>query len=75
MVDGNWRCWFEFGCGAMGDWGAHVLDAIHHYYLNRAQPYEITTKLIGPSSLYYPQGSVITMKFSAEGDRPPVELN
>jgi len=74
MVGGNWRCWYEFGCGAMGDWGAHVLDA-YHRYLKLGQPYEVTTKIIGPSDLYYPQGSVITFKFKARGDMPPLKLN
>jgi hypothetical protein len=74
MTGGNWRCWYEFGCGCMGDWGAHVLDA-YHRYLKLGQPYEITTKVEGPSDLYYPQGSVITFKFKARGDMPPLELN
>ncbi len=74
MVGGNWRCWYEFGCGCMGDWGAHILDA-YHRYLKLGQPYEITTKVMGPSEHYYPQGSVITFKFKARGDMPPLELN
>ncbi len=73
LIDGNWRCWFDFGCGAMGDWGAHVLDAFHRY-LKLGQPYEISTRLIDPNNLYYPQGSVITFKFRARGEMPPVEL-
>jgi hypothetical protein len=74
MTDGNWRCWYEFGCGCMGDWGAHILDAFHRY-LDLGQPYEITTKVMGPSDIYYPQGSVITFKFKARGDKPPLEMN
>lgn len=74
MTGGNWRCWYEFGCGCMGDWGAHILDA-YHRYLKLDQPYEITTKVMGPSDLYYPQASVITFKFKARGDMPPLELN
>lgn len=73
LIGGNWRCWYDFGCGAMGDWGAHILDAIHRY-LELGQPYEISTKLIGPSDLYYPQGSVITFKFKARGTQPALEL-
>jgi hypothetical protein len=73
LIDGNWRCWYDFGCGAMGDWGAHVLDAIHRY-LKLGQPYEIDTTLIGPNDLYYPQGSVITFKFAARGNMPALEL-
>ena len=26
---GNWRCWYDFGMGALGDWGAHLLDTAH----------------------------------------------
>lgn len=74
LTGGNWRCWYEFGCGCMGDWGAHILDA-YHRYLKLGQPYEISTKLIGPSDLYYPQGSVITFRFNARGDMPALELN
>lgn len=74
MINGNWRCWYEFGCGCMGDWGAHILDA-YHRYLKLGQPYEISTKVTGPSDLYYPQASVITFKFAARGDMPPLELN
>ncbi|MCE5185547.1 MAG: DUF1080 domain-containing protein [Planctomycetaceae bacterium] len=74
LTGGNWRCWYEFGCGAMGDWGAHILDAVHRY-LKLGQPYEITTTLKGPSELLYPQGSVITFKFKQRDGMPPVELN
>lgn len=73
LVNGNWRCWFEFGCGAMGDWGAHILDAAHHY-LKLGQPYEITTELKGPSDLIFPQGSVITFRFKAREGMPAVEV-
>lgn len=68
LVGGNWRCWYNFGCGCMGDWGAHVLDAAHRY-LKLGQPYEISTTLIGPSDLYFPQGSVITFKFKRPGGK------
>lgn len=74
LTGGNWRCWYDFGCGAMGDWGAHILDAVHRY-LKLGQPYEISTKLIGPSDLFFPQGSVITFRFKAREGMPAVELN
>ncbi len=73
LIDGNWRCWYDFGCGALGDWGAHVLDAMYRY-LKLGQPYEIQTELIGPSDLYYPQGSVITFRFKEREGMPPLEL-
>ena len=24
----TWRCWWDFGCGMMGDRGAHTLDPV-----------------------------------------------
>ena len=28
---GQWRCWYDFGMGALGDWGAHILDTAHEF--------------------------------------------
>ena len=70
---GNWRSWFDFGNGALGDWGAHILDGVM-VGLKLGMPYEISTKLIGPNKFIFPQGSVITFKFKARDGMPPVEL-
>ena len=61
LIDGNWRCWYEFGCGAMGDWGAHILDAVHRYLKLGAR---MKSPLIDrPQRPDLPAGSVITFKF------------
>ena len=26
LAYGEWRCWYDYGNGCMGDWGAHILD-------------------------------------------------
>ena len=31
LIDGQWRCWYEYGNGALGDWGAHVMDGFHQF--------------------------------------------
>ena len=38
---GQWRCWYDFGMGALGDWGAHILDTVHEF-LELGLPYEVT---------------------------------
>lgn len=38
---GEWRCWYDFGMGALGDWGAHILDTVHEF-LELGLPYEVT---------------------------------
>jgi hypothetical protein len=30
-INGDWRSWFEFGNGALGDWGAHIFDTAHQF--------------------------------------------
>ena len=42
---GNWRSWYDFGMGALGDWGAHLIDTIHEF-LNLGLP----TRLLPLSS-------------------------
>jgi len=31
FVNGQWRCWYDFGLGALGDWGAHIIDTAHEF--------------------------------------------
>ena len=40
FVNGQWRCWYDFGMGALGDWGAHILDTAHEF-LDLGLPTEI----------------------------------
>lgn len=69
---GQWRCWYDFGMGALGDWGAHILDTAHEF-LNLGLPEEITPlKLSGHNDYFFPMSSTIEFKFPARGKMPPV---
>ena len=35
-TQGEWRCWYDFGNGALGDWGAHTMDCVHEFQIGRA---------------------------------------
>ncbi|MHC4505619.1 MAG: Gfo/Idh/MocA family protein, partial [Planctomycetota bacterium] len=71
---GNWRCWFDYGDGAFGDWGPHILDTIHEF-LELGMPYEITAlKRDGPNKFVFPQASTILFRFPERGDMPPVDI-
>lgn len=68
---GNWRSWFEYGNGAFGDWGPHILDTAHRF-LELGLPERIeTVHRDGPSPYIFPQGSTIRFSFPARGDKPP----
>ncbi|MDP4205098.1 MAG: Gfo/Idh/MocA family oxidoreductase [Bacteroidota bacterium] len=74
FVNGQWRCWFDFGMGALGDWGAHILDTAHEF-LNLGLPYEINMlRADGHNAFFYPQSSTISYKFPKRANMPPVEI-
>jgi predicted dehydrogenase len=72
---GNWRSWFDYGNGALGDWGPHILDTTHRF-LELGLPTEVeAVKLEGRNDYIFPQASTITFRFPARGDMPPCEVN
>ena len=74
FVNGQWRCWFDFGMGALGDWGAHLLDTAHQF-LDLGLPYEINPlKAEGHNNFFYPMSTTLSFKFPKRGHMPPVEV-
>lgn len=72
--NGQWRCWYDFGMGALGDWGAHIIDTAHRF-LDLGLPEEITPlRLSGHNDFFYPMSSTIEFKFPQRGDMPPVVI-
>lgn len=72
-INGEWRSWFDFGNGALGDWGAHILDTAHQF-LNLGLPTEVIPMLEGYSQFIFPQASTLVFKFPARGEHPPVDV-
>jgi len=73
-VQGDWRCWFDFGNGALGDWGAHILDTAHQF-LKLGLPTEVgALKVEGHNPYVFPMASTLSFKFAARGAMPPVEI-
>jgi hypothetical protein len=71
---GDWRCWFDFGLGALGDWGAHILDTAHEF-LDLGLPYEINPlKLTGHNDYFYPFSSTVLFRFPRRGDMPACDV-
>ncbi|MDR1719290.1 MAG: Gfo/Idh/MocA family oxidoreductase [Dysgonamonadaceae bacterium] len=74
FVNGQWRCWYDFGLGALGDWGAHILDTAHQF-LDMGLPYEIDPlKLEGYNPFFYPQASTLLFRFPERGEMPPIDV-
>lgn len=71
---GNWRCWYDYGMGALGDWGAHILDTAHEF-LELGLPYEIDMKYAnGHNSYFFPYSSTLLFRFPARNGMPPCDI-
>jgi hypothetical protein len=74
FINGQWRCWYDFGMGALGDWGAHIIDTAHQF-LNLGLPTEVDPLLVrGHNSFFFPMSSTLVFKFPARGNMPPVDI-
>ncbi|OGD18692.1 MAG: hypothetical protein A2W03_08870 [Candidatus Aminicenantes bacterium RBG_16_63_16] len=68
-----WRCWWDFGVGMMGDRGVHTLDPVY-YALELGAPASIEATVCGTSPETHPLANIVTYRFPARGDKPPVKL-
>ena len=68
-----WRCWWDFGCGMMGDRGAHTLDPVF-WSLKLGAPTSVEATTMGANADVHPLSSIVTYQFPARGDLPPVKL-
>ncbi len=75
FMNGQWRCWYDFGMGALGDWGAHIMDTAHEF-LDLGLPYEVDpVKIEGHNPLFFPQASTLAFKFPKRGKMPACTIN
>ncbi|MCX7046390.1 MAG: Gfo/Idh/MocA family oxidoreductase [Candidatus Sumerlaeota bacterium] len=69
----NWRGWYDFGCGALGDMGCYSFDTIFRVLkLEAPVSAEASSSEMYPET--YPKSSIINFNFPARGDMPPVKL-
>jgi predicted dehydrogenase len=73
----KWRAWLDFGTGALGDMGCHILDPAF-WALDLGAPCVIEATSTHweeeVSSQTFPRASIVRYQFPARGKRPPVKL-
>jgi hypothetical protein len=70
----NWRGFFDFGCGALGDMACHVLGA-PNLALKLGAPTSVECiHKEGVSDFMFPKKSIIRYDFPARGNMPAVKL-
>jgi len=71
----NWRGWRDFGTGALGAMGCHVMDgAFWALKLGEAATFTVEAESVGGTDESYPNASTVRYRFPARGDMPPVTL-
>ena len=72
----NWRGFYDFGCGALGDMACHILGAPNmalHLSQRKLLSVECIKK-VGASPFMFPKESVIRFDFAAHAGMPPVKI-
>ena len=78
----KWRGWWDFGTGALGDMGCHIIDhPVWALELGIPSVVEARCTLDGslledktPNFETFPIASIITYEFPARGNQPPVQM-
>jgi predicted dehydrogenase len=76
----NWRGWWDFGTGALGDIGCHALSPVFKALkLGHPTSVEAISTLVNNETYpvaneTYPVASAVHYQFPARGDMPPVKL-
>jgi hypothetical protein len=70
----DWRGWWDFGTGALGDMGCHIID--HPYWaLKLGHPESVEASSTHMNSETAPLASIVTYNFPARESMPPVRMH
>ena len=71
----DWRGWVDFGTGALGAMGCHILDApFWALKLDQADTFTVEASSTGTNGETWPKAATVRYRFGARGDMPPVTV-
>ena len=72
-LPGNWRRWWDFGTGTLGDMGCHIIDPVY-WALDLLYPTSVEAKPGPFNNETYPEATIVCWEFPARGQLPPVTV-
>lgn len=69
----SWRGWWDFGTGALGDMGCHIMDSAY-WALELGAPTSVEAISTPVNDVSAPKSSFVTHRFPARGEQPPVTV-
>ncbi len=71
----RWKGWRNFGTGALGAMGCHIMDPVFWALkLEKAPFFSVEAESTESNSMAYPRASTVRYHFPARGDMPPVTV-
>lgn len=65
----HWRSWWDFGTGALGDWGMHLLDVVMYGYPELTSPISVKTDTPRAADWYHTSKCKSTLTYAVNSDR------
>lgn len=72
-LPGNWRRWWDFGTGTLGDMGCHIIDPAY-WALDLRYPTSVEAHPGPFNNETYPTATIVKWEFPARGDLPAVTV-
>jgi hypothetical protein len=69
----NWRAWWDFGTGALGDMACHIIDPVV-MALKLGYPIKVEASSTPVNNESAPHASIVRYAFPAREGKPPVRL-